>query len=143
MGKEIQGYKLGTEYESGGAGCISTADDYIKFLEALRCGKFLKESTLDMMSTSQLTGNADDDFHRIFYTEYGYGLGVRCPQNDKNVTDFGWDGAAGQHFLIDRTHNYTLFYGQHVLNSPERIKKLKHSLNSVSKKCILKYEQMA
>ena len=36
--KNIMLYKLGSMYESGGAGCISTVDDYMKFLEALRVG---------------------------------------------------------------------------------------------------------
>lgn len=27
-------HRTGSEYESGGGGCISTVDDYIKFLEA-------------------------------------------------------------------------------------------------------------
>ncbi len=140
VGNEIQGYKLGSEYESGGAGCISTADDFIKFLEALRCGKLLSGDTLDLMCTPQLSRDADDDFHREFYNKYGYGLGVRCPQNDKDVTDFGWGGAAGQYCVIDRQHNYTLFYGQHVLNTPEIFRKHRESLSRVSKKCIEKYE---
>ena len=37
-GKHICFYKLGSDYESGGAGCISTVEDYIKFLEAMRKG---------------------------------------------------------------------------------------------------------
>ena len=31
-------YKLGSKFESGGAGCISTVEDYIKFIEVLRIG---------------------------------------------------------------------------------------------------------
>ena len=31
-------YRPGKEYASGGAGCVSTVEDYIKFLEALRVG---------------------------------------------------------------------------------------------------------
>ena len=36
IGKHIYNYKIGSEYASGGAGGISTVDDYIKFLEGLR-----------------------------------------------------------------------------------------------------------
>ena len=35
-------YRIGTKYESGGAGCVSTVEDYIKFLEAIRTYKLLK-----------------------------------------------------------------------------------------------------
>ena len=36
VGKHIISYKLGTEYSSGGAGGISTVDDYIKFNKACK-----------------------------------------------------------------------------------------------------------
>ena len=108
-------YKFGTEYESGGAGCISTVDDYIKFLEGLRTGKLLKKETVDLMTTNYLT-----DEQRINYSlkEYGYGLGVRCPKGNDDITDFGWGGAAGSFLAVDPKNEISLFYAQHVLNSP-------------------------
>ena len=48
-------YRIGTEYESGDAGCVSTLEDYIKFLEAIRTYKLLKKETVDSLSTNQLT----------------------------------------------------------------------------------------
>ena len=49
-------YRPGKEYASGGAGCVSTVEDYIKFLEALRVGDvILKEETIAMMATDRLT----------------------------------------------------------------------------------------
>ena len=110
-------YKLGSEYESGGAGCISTVEDYIKFLEAMRIGNvILKKETIDLMATNQLTEN---HFKTYWLKEegYGYGLGVRCPLDD-DVSDFGWDGAAGAYLMIDRKNKITVYYGQHVLNPP-------------------------
>lgn len=109
------GYKLGTEYESGGAGCISTVDDYIKFLEGLRTGKLLKPKTIDLMSTNHLTSQQRETY---WVENYGYGLGVRCSMGDDNITDFGWGGAAGAYLLIDIKNEITAFYAQHVLNSP-------------------------
>lgn len=110
-------YRLGKAHASGGAGCVSTVDDFIRFLEALRTGKLLTEATLDLMTTDTLT-----DAHRITYSYaggYGYGLGVRCPKKgDTTITDFGWGGAAGAYSLIDRKHELTVFYTQHVLASP-------------------------
>ena len=48
-------FRIGTKYESGGAGCVSTVEDYIKFLEAIRTYKLLKKETVDLLSTNQLT----------------------------------------------------------------------------------------
>lgn len=108
-------YKFGSEYESGGAGCISTVDDYIKFLEGLRTGKLLKSDTLNLMSTNQLN---DNQLKSYFVGEYGYGLGVRCKKENTAITDFGWGGAAGAYAIIDIENEYTAFYAQHVLGSP-------------------------
>ena len=74
----------------------------------------LKKETIDLMNTNQLT-----DSQRVNYwvTNYGYGLGVRCPM-DNTVTDFGWGGAAGSFLFVDRENGITAFYAQHVLSSP-------------------------
>ena len=109
-------YRLGTEYESGGAGCVSTVEEYIKFLEAMRIGDvILKKETIDLMCTSQL---ADEQLKNYWFSTYGYGLGVRCSKGHDNLTDFGWGGAAGAYLMIDRENEYTAFYVQHVLKSP-------------------------
>lgn len=50
-------FKIGTEYESGGAGCITTVEDYIKFLEGLRQGKILSDETLSLMTMNQIPEN--------------------------------------------------------------------------------------
>ena len=50
----------------------------------------------------------------------GYGLGFRCPHAGSPAwyTEFGWGGAAGAYYVIDRSRNMTAFYVQHVLNPP-------------------------
>ena len=119
-------YKFGTEYESGGAGCISTVDDYIKFLEGLRTGKLLKAETIALMTTNHLT----DEQRKSYWVDgYGYGLGVRCPMGKGDVTDFGWGGAAGSYLIIDQKNEITVFYAQHVLNSP--VQDLKKQLTPI------------
>lgn len=116
IGKEIEAYKFGSLYESGGAGMISTVEDYIKFLEAMRVGDIiLKNETIELMATNMLTEEQGRTYWRV--ENYGYGLGVRCPKEGKSF-DFGWGGAAGAYLLIDRIHNVTMFYAQHVLSSP-------------------------
>lgn len=114
IGKQTNSYKLGALYESGGAGGISTVSDYMKFLEGLRTEKLLKKETLDMMETDQL----DDQTRPYFWhTTHGYGLGTRAPIKGV-TTDFGWGSAAGMFHLVDRKNGITLFYSQHLLNSP-------------------------
>ncbi len=109
-------YRFGPEYESGGAGCASTVEDYIKFLEALRLGDvILSDHMTRQMATNQLTDAQRSSF---WMDNYGYGLGVRCPLGTNDITDFGWSGAAGAYLMIDREHEMTLFYAQQVLGAP-------------------------
>ncbi len=112
IGKAANSYRLGTEYESGGAGCVSTVDDYMKFLEALRTGKLLKPETVDLMTTPQL---APDQYPSPLYS---YGLGVRCPKEGSTATDFGWGGSAGAYLAVDREHEFSFFYVQHAIGAP-------------------------
>lgn len=111
-------YRLGADYASGGAGCVSTVEDYIRFLEALRKGdEILKKDTIRMMISSQLTPEQDNTYWNKGL--HNYGLGVRCPLEGVS-TDFGWGGAAGAFLAVDPENDFTMFYAQHVLNSPNR-----------------------
>lgn len=116
IGKHISTYKLGSEYASGGAGCISTVDDYIKFLEALRTHKLIKEETLNLMITDRLT----PEQKTTYWTSgtHGYGLGVRCPKGDEKYIDFGWGGAAGAYLAVDVKNAISIYYGTHIMASP-------------------------
>lgn len=110
-------YKMGYAYASGGAGCISTVDDYIKFLEGLRKHILLKRETLAMMTTDRLS----DEQKRTMTTDtHGYGLGVRCPRDRGIHTDFGWGGAAGAFLAVDMENGISIYYAQHMLNSPNQ-----------------------
>lgn len=113
IGKEIVPYKCGTEFASGGAGGISTVDDYIKFLEGLRTGKLLSPETLTLMATNRLTETQTDAYW--LKHAYGYGLGVRCA---KDGSEFGWDGAAGAYSALDVKNGISIFLGSHLQLSP-------------------------
>lgn len=113
-------YRPGDAYASGGAGCVSTVEDYIKFLEALRIGDvILKKDTIALMATDRLTEN-----QRSTYSygngAIGYGLGMRAPRNDPKHTEFGWAGAAGAYASVDPVNNISFYYSQHVLTNPNR-----------------------
>lgn len=115
-------YRISENHESGGAGLISTVDDYIKFVDTLACGesengyRILKPETIDVMRTDQLK----EGMPRL-KVGYGYALGVRTMVDVKEgnslspVGEFGWDGAAGSYCLIDTENKLSIFYAQHVL----------------------------
>ncbi len=117
-GPRIQTYKLGTKYESGGAGCVSTVDDYIRFLEALRVGEqILRRDTIAEMIRPQIAGKVQLVFER---PGYSYGLGVRCPKPGCDTHDYGWGGAAGAFLAVIPDAEATIFHAQHVLASPNQ-----------------------
>jgi len=113
-------YRPGREYASGGAGCVSTVEDYIRFLEAMRTGTvILKKETVSLMATNRL----NDRLRKICDSEgkgYGYGLGMRTPLPGRWKTEFGWGGAAGAFASVDVIHELSIFYAQHVLVAPNR-----------------------
>ncbi len=114
--KPIYSYKLGTEYASGGAGGISTVDDYIKFLEGIRTFKLLKEETVKLMTVDRLADEQKDAYWPK--DSHGYGLGVRCSKGDKRYIDFGWGGAAGAFYAVDLENELSLYFGMQLLWSP-------------------------
>lgn len=118
IGKEIYTFKIGTEYASGGAGGISTVDDYIRFLEALRTGRLLRPETVRLMATDRLT----EYQKRTFWNKdtHGYGLGVRCHKQGGLLADFGWGGAAGAFLSIDLEHELSIYFAAHCTTSPSR-----------------------
>lgn len=112
--------KIGNEYASGGGGCISTVEDYIKFLEALRVGDvILKKNTIAMMATDYLTDRQRETY-TYGTTNIGYGLGMRAPRKEAVHKEFGWAGAAGAYASVDPELNLSFYYSQHVITSPNR-----------------------
>ena len=116
VGKNITSYKFGSEYASGGAGCISGTEDYIKFLESLRTGKLIKRETLDMMCVPRLSGIARENYW--LKETHNYGLGIRCPDENKKYNDIGWGGAASAYLAVDLEKNVSLYFAAHILSSP-------------------------
>ncbi|MBR2634765.1 MAG: beta-lactamase family protein [Clostridia bacterium] len=113
-------FRPGKAYASGGAGCVSTVEDYILFLEALRLGdRILKKETIALMATDRLTPSQRATYS--YGTDgIGYGLGMRAPRQKPNHTEFGWAGAAGSYASVDPVNGISFFYAQHVLRPPNR-----------------------
>lgn len=118
---------LSDRYESGGAGLISTLDDYSVFVDTLASGqsadgyRILKEETIRQMNHNHLSPKGLETYHaqRRFIGQ-GYGLGVRCMMDPKAanslspVGEYGWDGAAGAYCLVDIENKLSVFFGTHV-----------------------------
>ena len=121
-------YNLSEDYQSGGAGLTSCCDDYSKFLDTIACGgiakngnRILKEDTINLWKTNQLSDKAQEDFYRL-REGYGYGLGVRThtiPERSGNLSpvgEFGWDGAAGAFSMVDCDNKISLTYFQSIFS---------------------------
>lgn len=121
-GLEVQnGFRLGDAYESGGAGCCSTAEDIMKLLEALRKGEILRPETVTLLSTNHLQDAQAAMFQKDQAdTRYGYGLGVGCSNGTPGWNIFGWGGAAGAYCAVDRENELSIIYFQHVMNAPNK-----------------------
>jgi CubicO group peptidase (beta-lactamase class C family) len=91
---------------SGGAGLLSTIEDYAKFLEMLRNGgslgdaRILSPKTVALMLTDQIPGIPTRPGH-------GFGLGfqiIEQPGADarmESVGTFSWGGAYGSTYEVD------------------------------------------
>lgn len=114
--RHIIPYKMGSEYASGGAGGISTADDYMKFLEGLRTYKLIAPETLELMKTPRIQAHQAGKYWH--FARHGYGLGIRCSGGNKHHSDFGWDGAAGAYLAQETEKGISIFFACHLLSSP-------------------------
>lgn len=125
----FNGYIFNDNYESGGAGLITNAMDYIRFADALACGgecengnRLLKEDTVKLLGTEQLSTHLiDPSFTCAAGPGYGYGLGVRVLTSQSNgqrssLGEFGWDGAVGAYLLSDPVKKTSIVYLQSADN---------------------------
>ncbi len=115
-GHAVPAYVFGSEYASGGAGCVSTVDDYMKFLEGFRKRLLLKDKTARLMQTDRLPTYENLDLWKD--KNHGYGLGLRCYKEGGKFRDYGWSGAACAFLAMDDEHEISLYFASHLLNSP-------------------------
>ncbi|MBO7405773.1 MAG: beta-lactamase family protein [Clostridia bacterium] len=126
------GHILGPEYDSGGAGILSTCADYAKFSETIANGGLSREGyrvlsprTVDLWRTNTLGERQLMDFNWPQLAGYGYGFGVRTMIDRAAggsigpVGEFGWGGAAGVWVILDPDNRVSLSYTQHLLNNQE------------------------
>ena len=123
---------LGVEYDSGGAGIITTLSDYEKLLVALANygtgltgERILSKHSVELLKINRLTPELQKDFNWKQLAGCGYSLGVRTHISPAesglicNLGELGWGGAAGALALMDTQANLAVFYLQHTLNPRE------------------------
>ncbi len=92
------------EFEAGGAGLVSTVDDYAAFLRMMlnkgKAGRtrILSRPSIELMTSDQLTSEqkagADMFFHGV--ASWGFGMSVVTRRNNLFAPGrFGWDGGYG------------------------------------------------
>lgn len=105
------------EFISGSGGLLSTASDYIQFLQMLLNNgrlngyQILKPETLSLISQNHLEGDMDDmgagNFSETGWKGIGFGLGFSCVLNPEKAGfsgpagEYGWTGAAGTAFFVN------------------------------------------
>ena len=106
-------------FPSGGAGLVSTADDYLAFgrmmLAKGRYGseRILSRPSVEAMTTDQLTSaqKAASDFVPGFWTTRGWGFGMSVVTARDNLWSvpgrYGWDGGLGTSWYADPAEEMT------------------------------------
>ena len=123
---------FGENNDSGGAGIITTVDDYAKFAAALansgtglNNNRILSSATVKLMKTNQLNEAQRKTMNWRRLRGYGYGLGVRTlidkaeSGSNSSIGEIGWGGAAGATIIADTEEKVALFYAHHMLNPQE------------------------
>lgn len=122
-------FKFSPSYESGGAGLISTVEDYSLFATALSEGgevngyRLLKKESIEMIKKERLKAfSVESKFTCVQGSDYGYGLGVRTRTKKTEWGlpngEFGWDGAGGTYLLVDTENKINVVIGMSLLNWP-------------------------
>jgi CubicO group peptidase (beta-lactamase class C family) len=125
---------LPRRWESGGAGLVSTAGDYARFLQMLLNGgkldgkRYLKPETVVQMTSDQI-GPETGIIHDPFYfpgpsSGFGLGFAVRTappPGTTWPLGEYRWDGAGGSFYFVDPTDDLLVVFMVHAPTQGGRI----------------------
>ncbi len=121
-------YQLSDCYESGGAGLISSTEDYALLGDALSNGGIgrdgaviLKQETIDIIRTNLLGEASQKDIEEnMGRAGYGYGCGMQVLTDPARIGSpapaglFGWDGAAGSCMIMSPEKEMCVVFTMHV-----------------------------
>ena len=101
--------EAGGKYHSGGAGLVSTAADYARFLQMLLAGGELDGVRLLQPATvEQMTKNQIGYLHTYipqYGDRYGYGVGIRTADDlsgdPASIGSYAWGGLFHTYFWVD------------------------------------------
>lgn len=118
----LEGYGQDVVFESGGAGLVSTIDDYCRFSRMLLYGgtfngvRILGRKTIELMSTNYLNKEQMVGYNWDSLIGYGYGCLTRVMMNpglagsNGSIGEYGWDGWTGNYFILDPSEDMILLY---------------------------------
>lgn len=118
----LNNYFTYPSFESGGAGLVSTIDDYEKFANMLlnegifNCQKILSRKSIELMSCNHLNSEQMKGFNWESLRGYGYGMLMRTLLNPANagclgsVGEIGWDGWTGNWFCVDPEEKLVILF---------------------------------
>lgn len=126
-------YNFTDEYESGGAGLCSSAEDYAIFLDALAYGgvgrngkRIISSASIELLKSDGMKDMKRTSDFEDNVPGYRFAHGVRV-HTDKSrsgalspLGEFGWDGAAGGFSLVDTENKISLAYFQHFMGWERR-----------------------
>jgi|JI10StandDraft_1071094.scaffolds.fasta_scaffold56372_5 CubicO group peptidase (beta-lactamase class C family) len=112
---------------SGGAGLLSTARDYARFLEMIRNGgifagkRIMKPESMKLMTTSQ-TGAGSTSLRGMGFS-YGFETTERAGANGPEAAgSFGWIGAYGTYYRVDPQQRLTIILMTQMIPNATDIK---------------------
>ncbi len=109
-------------FESGGAGLVSTVDDYSRFTQMIMHGgtyrgvRILGRKSIEYITQDILTPQQAQTYDWEALRGYGYGnlmrqmTDVHSSQGLGSVGEFGWDGWLGSYVAMDPTEELTIIY---------------------------------
>ncbi len=115
-------YGQDISFESGGAGLVSTMEDYSHFAQMLLGGgvykgvRILGEKTVQFMHQDRLSQAQKDAFLWDSNLGYGYGclMRVLVDQGEAgtigSLGEYGWDGWTGNYMTIDPADDMVMLY---------------------------------
>ena len=127
VARDTNVFRLGTNYQSGGAGLVSTVDDFILLTDALANGgvgkngkRILSASSVRLLASCSLSDDQKENFELSHNVGYDYGLGVRVMRDPAMagslvpVGAFGWDGKKMTLSVSDPANKIAIFHAESI-----------------------------